>query len=71
MACLLSFKKSARQLGLPDDRTQRSDLELIVVRDRNCDCRVTGPLLHDNMAAALPHLLEAVVDQDATHFAAR
>ena len=49
----LALEQSSWQTGLANDACQRSDLEFLMIRDRDRSGGAVGPLLHDDVTTAL------------------
>ena len=64
------LEELAWQSGLADDRLQRADADLVVQRDGHRYGRRFRALLHDDMTAALPDLLEPLLHQQPAKLAA-
>ena len=64
---LLEF--ASRDAGLTDDRHQRADPQLRVVRHWDGGESIGQPTLHDDMATAATYFHEAVASQDLADFA--
>jgi len=67
----LGFEKRSWQLGLPDDRHERSDPKLRMVRKGDCNGAVLCFLLHDDVAAFPPHFQESVARENGAHLLTR
>ena len=65
------LEQPSGQPRLPDDRPQRPDRQLPVVRCRDGGGCAWSPLLHDHMTAPTPDLCKSVLCKEFTNLATR
>ncbi len=70
MAQSALLEEGAGEPRLPNDRLECPDAQLAVIGNGNRARRRRSALLHDDVAAASAHLLEAVRREDAADLAA-
>lgn len=68
---LLRHEFRLRYFTLIDNAFERAACKFRVVWNRYCDASVSELATHDDMAAALSHLNEAMFREDFAHLAAR
>jgi len=66
----LGFEQGTRQLGLADNRTQRTDLQLGVIWNRDGNSGSLDSLLHHDVASALTNFDKTMTRENLTNFSA-
>jgi hypothetical protein len=69
--CRSGLKLRTRNARLPNNRPQRAESDLLVIRYRHGGSPAIGGPLHDDVAAALSNLREPVALEDRTYLLAR
>lgn len=65
------LEQRSRETRLPDDRKQRSDPDLGVIRHRHRHRSLGRALLHDHVASSLADLSETVLGQESADLLTR
>lgn len=64
----LIYESGDGQTALPDDGLKGANPDFAVIGDGHCDRGGIQALLHDDVAAALAHILKAITGKDFADF---